>query len=251
MLRYKFIPVILLLGVIVFAEPALGHIEGNLFVEHPPKRNAGFLFQFSRYEINNRSEGLLLAPFVEYALHPRFSIGVGIPFGEFRDTFQISDAVIALKSSLPLTGFTVIPVASIELPTGQEPLTSQHAEVVPAVFMEKKIPDIHLYSLVRGRFALKESHDHEEINVLTPHTENELDGKIGVSYWLTDVLGIDARVNGYYENLRSFHSGIEVGAVFQMTTRQDITIKASIGYYTTSSGIREGNGIGFSFFIAL
>nr|NIR50269.1 hypothetical protein [candidate division KSB1 bacterium]NIS25729.1 hypothetical protein [candidate division KSB1 bacterium]NIT72596.1 hypothetical protein [candidate division KSB1 bacterium]NIU26410.1 hypothetical protein [candidate division KSB1 bacterium]NIU89311.1 hypothetical protein [candidate division KSB1 bacterium] len=163
MFAYKYTAIWLLLAGLFLATPSRAHIEGNLFVEHPPKTNAGVLFQLSRYEINNNSEGFSVAPFAEYALHSRFSIGGSLPFGEFRDSFQISDAVIALKSSLPLTGFTVIPVLSTELPTGEEPLTSQHAEFVPAVFLEKKIPDMHLYGLFRGRFTLAESDHHEDI----------------------------------------------------------------------------------------
>ncbi|HKJ66583.1 MAG TPA: hypothetical protein VKA68_01395 [bacterium] len=251
MQSYKCLPIILLISTLILAPSADGHIEGLLFQEHPPKTTAGILLQSGRYQINNNNVALSINSFAEYALSSNLSVGVGLPLGQYQDQFQLSDAVVAVKSALPLQTFTAVPMILFEVPTGMEPMTSGHTEIVPALFLEKKIPDIHLYGSIKGRAEVGESDDeHGHLNVLAPHATDELAGDAGISYWVADHIGLDARINGYYEDFESFHPGVEVGVVYQNTTRQGTTVKASLGYYTISSGVREGSGLGFSFYIA-
>ncbi len=95
-----------------------------------------------------------------------------------------------------------------------------------------------------------ESEQAEQVNPLTPHTENELNSTLGISYFFTNVVGLDARLHGYFEEMEAFHSGVELGAVYQITTTQGTTLKGSVGYLVNFSGVREGSGLGLSFYIA-
>jgi len=48
----------------------------------------------------------------------------------------------------------------VELPTGSERATSDHVELVPAVFLERKFPPMHVFGLLGGRFAVGDDGDH-------------------------------------------------------------------------------------------
>jgi len=236
-------------AMIVAASSARAHIEGNLFLEHPPKTSAGVLIQSADYEVNSTS-AMTISPFAEYMIHPKLSVGAGIPFGSYQDEAGMSDAILAVKSRTSAAALTLVPALAAELSTGSDQFTSGHTELVPALFVEKKIPDMHLYGLFRGRFALGESNHSEAVNPLAPHPEKELNGILGISYFPLDVLGLDVRYHGYFEELDSFHSGAEIGIVYQVTTMQGTTLKASMGYMINYSGIRKGDSVGLSFYVA-
>ncbi|MCF7805241.1 MAG: hypothetical protein K9N46_13340 [Candidatus Marinimicrobia bacterium] len=250
MVKRQYTRVLLTIAGILAATSVQAHIEGNLFLEHPPKTNAGVLIQSGSYEINDNASAFIISPFAEYMIRPWLSVGAGIPFGSYQDESGLSDAVLAIKSRTSAAGLTLVPTLTAELPTGSDQFTTGHPELVPAFFAEKKIPDTHLYGLFRGRFALGESDHAEAINPLAPHTEYELNGTLGISYFLTEVMGLDARYHGNFEELETFHSGAEIGVVYQVTTMQGTTLKGSIGYLVNFSGIREGNSLGVSFYIA-
>lgn len=249
-IRPYFILTLLLLTVSHFVANA--HVEGVLFVEHPPKTAFGILAKTSWLDINSNRFAFTSAPFGEYALSKYFSIGVGLPNGYFNGQYLFSDMVVAIKTSIPVKNFMIVPMVSFEIPTGTAPATSHHTEFVSAVFLEKKFPKVHLYGYPGVRFSFApDKEEQEEINVFGPHTENELFANVGLSYWLTDKWGIDGRVTTYYEDFEEVVPEIQFGTVLQINKNDNLTLKGSLFGFYVPNGIRKGSGVGVSFYISI
>lgn len=235
-----------------------------MFVEHPPKTAFGLRQQNSFFAVNDYEGAFSITPFAEYAPIKHLSFGAGLPMGFYSGEYLLSDMVVAVKGDIPVQNFKIVPVISAEFPTGNEPATSGHTELTGAVFLEKKIPAWHFYGYPGIRFSIEgedddhhqhqHQHHHDETakgNVFKPHADKELFANVGVSYWITDQLGIDGRVTTYYEDFSEIAPKLQAGAVFQTTTKGGHTLKTSIDGSYTPNGVREGFGGGLSVYFAL
>ncbi|MFB6307514.1 MAG: hypothetical protein ABEH43_11130 [Flavobacteriales bacterium] len=248
---------VLVVSILLSGLPVKAHIEGPLFMEHPPKTAFGLRFQNSYFAVNSYRAALSATPFIEYAPFSRFSVGVGLPSGYYNGSYLFSDLVLAAKGDLPVKNFKIVPVASVELPTGTEPATGGHTELTGAVFLEKKIPRWHFYGYpgIRYNIAQGEEDHHadgeHEISVFKPHADKELFLNAGVSYWITDKIGMDIRTTTYYEDFNEIAPKVGGGFVFQTKTESDHTFKVSIDGSYTPNGIRKGAGGGLSVYYSL
>ena len=240
-----------LLLFVVICSRTNAHIEGTLFIEHPPKTAFGILMKSSILDINANRLVFSTAPFAEYAPSKYFSIGIGLPNGFFDEKYLFSDMVIAAKGSIPVKNFMVVPLLSLEIPTGSAPATSHHPELVSTIFLEKKLPTLHLYGYPGVRISFSDKTEKEEINVFSPHTNKEIFANIGFSYWLTQSLGIDSRITSYYEDFKEIVPEFQIGAVIQIKKKENPTIKGSLSAFYVPNGIRKGSGAGISFYVSL
>lgn len=231
------------------------HIEGTLFLEHPPKTAFGILTKMSWLNINSNRFAFSSAPFGEYAPSKNFSMGIGLPNGYFNGQYLFSDMVLAAKASIPVKNFMVVPMISFEIPTGTAPATSHHFEFISAVFLEKKLPNLHLYGYPGVRFSLgknsgRNADEIEQTNVFGPHSEKEFFANLGQSYWISKKWGVDSRVTTYYENFDKVVPEIQIGTVFQINKSDNITVKGSLSGFYVPNGIRKGIGGGITFYVS-
>lgn len=248
--RTYFILTILLVTVSYYT--AIAHIEGVLFLEHPPKTAFGILIKTNWLDINSNRFAFTAAPFVEYAPSKYFSIGIGLPNGYFNRQYLFSDMVVAAKTSVHIKNFMMIPMISFEIPTGRAPATSHHTEFISAVFLEKKYPKLHLYGYPGVRFSfVSESKENEVTNIFGPHAEKELFANLGLSYWVTKKIGLDGRITTYYEDFNEMVPELQIGAVLQINKNENLTLKGSLSGFYIPNGIRKGSGAVISFYISI
>lgn len=235
-------------GVLAAARPTRAHVEDSLFVEHPPATTVGLLAKSSALAINGYDHAFASALFAEYAPIESLSFGAGVPWGVFRGDALLSDLSLAVKGSLPTGALKLVPALTVEVPTGSAGATSEHLELVPALFVERMLMPFHLYGVIGGRVALggdEETH----VNALAPHAEREIYGTVGVSWWVTSFLGIDGRLQLYMEDFEEVVPQPQAGVVFQVTRPESFTFKASVTGFYAPNGIREGGGVGLSVYI--
>lgn len=231
-----------------FAAPASAHVEDSLFVEHPPATAFGALARSSVLAVNDHDHAFTSAVFAEYApVHFR-SFGVGPPWGVFRSDALLSDLSVAVKGSLPTGALKLVPILTVEVPTGSAGATSEHVELVPALFAERMLMPFHLYGVTGGRVALGDDEE-THVNALAPHAEREISGTAGVSWWVTSFLGLDGRLQLYVEDLEEVVPQPQAGVVLQVTRPESFTFKASITGFYAPNGIREGGGVGLPVYI--
>lgn len=235
-------------------QPLQAHVESTLFLEHPPKTAFGVLSQVTRLDVNEDETAVAFVPFVEYAPSSRFSFGLAAPGGWFDGEYLLSDVVVSAKGLFHYRGSPIVPLFSVELPTGEEPATSDHTELLLAVFSEKMTPRYHVYGSAGARATLSEDdddHGPEEVDVLSPHAEEEVFASLGLTWWLQrdPMLGVDGRITTYYEDFEELAPKFQLGVVFQTKVR-DLGYKVSLDGSRTTDGIREGWGLGLSFYVS-
>lgn len=205
----------------------------------------GLFARSSFLKVNGNKLAQSFVPFAEYAPAHFFSVGVGAPFGFFDGDLLFSDMVTSVKGLLPIKSVKVIPMLSIEIPTGQEGATTDHVELAPAVFIEKMIPNWHLYGAIGGRTSTSSGGGHQEINVFAPHTDKEFWTTVAASYWITSWLGVDGRVGLILEDLETAVPEFQSGLVYQKDIGEKV-FKASLSGAYTPRGIRKGGSVSLS-----
>lgn len=243
----------------VFPVAVSAHVEGTPVAEHPPKTAFGVVSQGSIREINNDRFALSVTPFAEYSPVRFLSFGAALPWGTFDGEVLLSDLQLSAKGLLPVEVLKIVPIFSVELPTGSADATSHHVELVPALFLERKFPPLHLFGRFGARFGLGGSDGHGmsrahggegEVNALAPHTDRELFGTVGASYFVISGFGVDARIQLVYEALETLVPRPAAGVVYQYTASDRFTFKTSLNGYYATAGVREGAGVGLSVYIS-
>jgi len=242
-------------ALLLLAPPVRAHTEDSPVAEHPPKTAFGLVSRGSALEVNDHRFAWSMTPFAEYAPLRFLSLGAALPWGVFDGEVLLSDLQLTAKGLLPIEALKIVPIFSVEVPTGSTGATSDHVELVPAVFLEKMLPPWHLFGLFGGRVALEGDGGHAadgalEVNALAPHAEREIYGMAGASYFVTSVLGFDARAQLFYEDFETLVVQPQAGVVFQYTQPEQFTFKASLSGFYATAGVRQGGGAGLSVYIA-
>lgn len=237
-------PTVSFLIVIVFCSPAWGHGEKTPFYEHPPRTMSGLIFESSFWNINGRQGIFKLTPYFEYAPEDFFSVGLAAPGGLFRGNFLASDMNFAVKGRLNIKKFTIVPILGSELPTGSPEASSRHMELLPGVFLERKIPNWHLYGYAGYRASLPSFYEGtgKDMNAFSPHAHKEGITWLGGSFWPNDNIAIDGRVALFYEDMNVLFPEFQLGGVWQSDFNDKTELKSSLSAFYAPSGLRKGIG---------